>query len=267
VISSAAQANQLDDLINTSAALVGQIDRGVKFTGTAIGFANSGTGLSDGSLSSTAHISDLQLQAYNQALTNLGSYQPYGSVETRLQDAATNELDLMDQAVETFTAVVADMVTVVEVSEMASTATSPADQEALQEYVVTNSEALQITQQDVDTYNQSLDDIETHANTASAFIAVAANSDALDFLQTGLETANTTADNSSLQYDAAQQWVYMGYDTTNSASAVFLNGQDAFGINLYATEADILTIGAQSEYYLNGPTSDSYRCFMTEENC
>jgi len=60
--------------------------------------------------------------------------------------------------------------------------------------------------------------------------------------------------------------VAMGYNTTRNLTAVYLNGQN-FGLDLYATEADILALGSESEYYLTGPTAQSYDCFMNETNC
>lgn len=265
-INSAAHSNELDDLINASGAIVNQIDRGIMMTGAAMSYAHSGTGLSDGTMSGTAHISTEQLTAYNNALQGMKTYLPYGSVQTELENQAAQELDLMEDAIDTFTEVVVDMITVVQVSEMAEEAASPADEAALQDFVVANTEVLTISQEEVDTYNQSLDDIETHANNASAFLAVAGNEEAVEFMQQGVENANTTADQANIFYDANAQWVAMGYPTTRNLTAVYLNGQN-FGIDLYVTEADILAVGSDSEFYLTGPTYQGYKCFMTQEDC
>ena len=264
-ISSAAHSNELDNLINASNALVDQIDRGIILTGAAMGYSYTGTGLSDGTLSSTAHISTEQLDAYNNALTGMSTYLPYGSVQDVLNEKAAQELDLMDAAIDTFTEVVVDMVQVVQVAEMAEEASSPDEEAAVQDFVTANTEVLTIDQQEVDTYNQSLDDIETHANNASAFIAVAENSAAVDFLQQGAENNNTTAEQATVTYSANQQWVSMRWASTNNATAVFLNGNDNFGIDLYVSEADVLAIGSDSDYYLTGPTANGFNCFMYEE--
>lgn len=264
-ISSAAHSNELDNLIDASSALVDQIDRGIILTGAAMEYSYTGTGLSDGTLSSSAHISTEQLDAYNNALSGMSTYLPYGSVQDVLNERATQELDLMDAAVDTFTEVVVDMVQVVQVAEMAEEASSPDEEAAVQDFVVANAEVLTIDQQEVDTYNQSLDDIETHANNASAFIAVAENSAAVDFLQQGAENNNTTAEQATVTYSANQQWVSMRWASTNNATAVFLNGNDSFGIDIYVSEADVLTLGSDSGYYLTGPTANGYNCFMNGE--
>jgi predicted GNAT family acetyltransferase len=229
-------------------------------------YASTGTGLSDGTMSGTAHISTEQLEAYNSALMGMSTYLPYGSVQVELENLAAQELELMDGAIDTFTEVVIDMVQVVEVAEMAEEASTPAEESAVQEFVATNSEVLTIDQEEVDTYNQSLDDIEIHANNASAFLAVAGNGEAVAFLDQGVENANTTADQTNIFYNANSQWIAMGYPTTRNLTAVYLNGQN-FGLDLYVTEADILSVGSESDFYLTGPTALGYKCFMTQEDC
>lgn len=266
VLSSVAQSSELDNLINTSNAIVDQIDRGIKLVGAAQEFAYTGSGLSDGTLSGTAHISSEQLQAYNDALANMSNYKPYGDLQTVLEEKAYVELDLMDEAVGTFTEVVVDMIAVQEVAEVAESAASPQEEAEVQNFVAENQEVLTITQEEVDTYNQSLDDIETHANTASAFLAVASNKEAVQFLEQGIENANTTAEQTNIFYNANQQWVAMGYNTTRNLTAVYLNGQN-FNLDMYVSEADVLLVGAESEYYLTGPTAQSYDCFMYGSDC
>lgn len=264
VLSSVAQSSELDNLINTSNAIVDQIDRGIMLVGAAQEFAYTGSGLSDGTLSSTAHISSEQLQAYNNALASMSNYQAYGDLQTVLEEKAYTELDMMDEAIGVFTEVVVDMIAVQEVAEVSESAASPQEEMEVQTFVAENQEVLTITQEEVETYNQSIDDIETHANTASAFLAVASNKEAVEFLEQGIENANTTAEQTNIFYDSNAQWVAMGYNTTRNLTAVYLNGQN-FDLNLYVSEADVLLVGAESEYYLTGPTAQSYDCFMNSD--
>jgi|TARA_R100000482_G_C5105447_1_gene137744 hypothetical protein len=265
-LSSAAASSELDNLLDTSTAIVNQIDMGITLVGAAQEYAHHGDALSDGTVSSTAHISTEQLDAYNNALNNFAvNYQPYGNLQAVLETKATDELDLMNNAVDTFTEVVVEMVQVVEVAEKVEEAVTPQQEAEVQEFVSTNQEVLTISQEQVDTYNQSVDDIETHANNASAYLAVANSEDAVTFFEQGIENANTTAEQTSIMYDANQQWVTMGYNTTRNLTAVFLNGNDDIGLNLYISEADILAAGSESEFYLTGPTAQGYKCFMTGE--
>ena len=266
-ICSAATSSELDTLINSSSAIVDQIDKGIRLVGAAQEYSYQGAGMSNGQLSQTAHISSEQLQAYNNALAGMQSYQSYGSVQNVLENRASEELVLMNDAVDTFTEVVVDMIQVVEVTEMAETAASPAEEAEVQEFVAQNQEMLTITQEEVDTYNQSVDDIETHANNASAFIAVAANTEAVGFLEQGAENNNTTAEEATLTYNASYQWVQMSWAGTNNASAVYLNGNDNFGLDLYKTEAEVLLSGSESEFYLTSPIGQGYNCYMYGEDC
>ena len=265
-LSSVAASSELDNLLNTSTAIVNQIDTGIALVGAAQEYAHYGEALSDGTVSSTAHISTEQLDAYNNALSSFATnYQPYGDLQAVLETKAATELDLMNDAVDTFTEVVVDMIQVVEVAERVEEASTPQQEEEVQEFVIQNQEVLTISQDDVDTYNQSVDDIETHANNASAYLAVANSEDAVTFFEQGIENANTTAEQTSIMYDANQQWVTMGYNTTRNLSAVFLNGVDDIGLDLYVTDVDILAVGTESEYYLTGPTAQGYKCFMNGE--
>ena len=262
-ICSVAQSNELDNLIDASSDILNQINTGVLLVGAASEYAYSGSGLSDGTLSSTAHISTEQLDAYNNALSNFAvNYKPFGDVQTVLEDKAAVELEMMDEAIGVFTEVVVDMISVQEVATKSAEASSPQEEAEVQEFVVQNQEMLTISQDDVDTYNQSIDDIETHANNASAYIAVASNKEAVEFFEQGVENANTTAEQTTVFYDANQQWVAMGYNTTRNLTAVYLNGQN-FNLDMYVSEADVLLAGSESEFYLSSPLANN--CYIYGE--
>ena len=265
--SSVAQASELDDLIASSAAIVDQINTGILMTGAAMGYSHTGTGISEGQLAGTAYITTEQVNAYNQALSGMVNYLPYGSAQEYLEDQADAELELMEAAIDDFTAVVVDMLAVQEVAELASEAATPDEEAAVQEYVTNNTDALTIDQADADIYNSSLDSIEGHANAAGAFLGVAANSDAVAFMDQGAMDNNTRVETNTLSYSASTQAVSLAWTTGNPATSVYVNGSDAFNINLYVSHQDILTSGATSELYLTGPTYLGYECFMTQLNC
>ncbi len=266
VLSSVAHSDEYDALLESSQAIVDQITQGVLLVGAATEYSYQGDALSSGNLSDTAHISSEQLQAYNDALYGMNTYLPYGELQEVLEGKAVAELELMDNAIETFTEVVVDMIAVQQVAEIASEAQTPQEEAEVQEFVTANVEVLTIDQEEVDTYNQAVDDIETHANNASAFLAVAGNEQAVEFLEQGIENANTTAEQTNIFYDANAQWVAMGYNTTRNLTAVYLNGQN-FGLDLYATEADVLAAGSESEFFQTSPVALGYECFMNQTEC
>lgn len=263
--STAVQSSELNNLIDASNNIVNQLDAGIRMVGTAQEYSYNGTGLSDGNLHQEVQISTEQLQAYNDALLGMQTYLPYGSIQDVLNEKANTELALMNDAIDVFTEVVIDMSTVVQVSEMAESAATPSEQEQVQTYVTENQEALQISQADVDTYNQSVADIENHANAASAYIAVSNNDAAVQFLQQGAENNNTTAEQATVSYNKNNQWVIASWAQTNNATAVYLNGNDSFGLDMYMSDVDILAAGSETQFYLTSPVAQGYDCFMYGE--
>jgi len=265
LLSSAVQTSELDDLIVTSGAIVSQIDRGILITGAALGYAYTGTGLSSGQLSGTAYISEEQVTAYGNALNGMVAYLPYGSAQDYLDEQAQDQLAELENAIDEFTDVVVDLLSVVEVNEMAKAADNPDDQAAVQEYVAAND--MSISQEDADAYNQSLEAIETTANTAAAYIAVSSNPEAVAYLNQAAQDDNTRIEQNTLSYSASNQAVTIAWASGSAASSIYLNGTGDFGIDIYMSDAVILEAGAQSELYLTGPTYLGYICFTTGLEC
>jgi len=210
--------------------------------------------VSEEGISQQAMIDAVEVTSYNQALAGMAAFSPYGDAQTFLEDKADQEIVLMNQAVDTFTEAVVAISTVIEVADMAENAQTPNEQENVQVYVEQNYEALQLDQTDVDTYNQSLDSIETHANNAGAYIGVSQNKEATQFLQDGAASNNSTFFDASLSYDRGQQWVKVGWLSGN-ATAVFINGTGAFNLDLYVSEEDVFFAGENSEFYFSSPAN------------
>jgi len=261
-ISTAAQSSEHKNLLNSSGDIVGQIDRAIKLAGAGMEYAHQGVGISDGTLSSTAHISTEMLDAYNTALSNYASsYSPHGDIRQVLEQKAEEHLNIMHDSVDQFTEVVVSMSTAIQVNEKVAEAVTPNDKAKVQEFVQANQDMLVITEQQTEEFNQATDDIETNANAAAVYLAVAA-SDAATYLQDSIEDNNTTADDVNIFYDANEQWVSMGYNTTRNLTVVMLAGNNDFGLDLYASEAEILALGAESEFYHTSPIAQGYDCFF-----
>tara|TARA_R110000764_G_scaffold9240_3_gene29843 strand:- start:4605 stop:5462 length:858 start_codon:yes stop_codon:yes gene_type:complete len=263
--SSVVQSSELDDLIATSSAIVDQINKGIMFVGGAHQAAQTGMGISSGQLSGNYYISDEQVSAYNSSLTGMVNYMPYGSAEDYLNEQAQSELDAMEDAIEDFTTVVVAMLSVQEVAERAEAAETPDDQAEVQDYVAQND--MSVSQDDADTYNQSLDDIENHANAAGAFLAVAGNPEAVSFLNQGAMDNNTRVEANALTYSSSNQAVELAWASSNTVSSVYLNGQGSYGLDIYASEADILNTGYESQFYNTGPTALGFNCFVYQTDC
>ena len=235
------------------------------FVGGSINAAQTGMGISSGQLSGNYYISDEQVANYNAALTGMVNYMPYGSAEDYANQQAQNEIEQMEAAIEDFTTVVVDMLSVQEVAERAEAAETPDDQAEVQNYVAQND--LSVSQDDADTYNQSLDDIENHANAAGAFLAVAGNPEAVSFLNQGAMDNNTRVEANALTYSSSNQAVELAWASSNTVSSVYLNGQGSYGLDIYASEADILNTGYESQFYNTGPTALGFNCFVYQTDC
>ena len=264
-ICSGVQSSELDTLIATSSAIVNQINSGIMFVGGSINASQTGMGISSGQLSGNYYISEEQVANYNEALTGMVTYMPYGSAEDYANQQAENEIEQMEAAIEDFTTVVVDMLSVQEVAERAEAAETPDDQAVVQDYVAQND--LSVSQDDADTYNQSLDDIENHANAAGAFLAVAGNPEAVAFLMEGAMANNTRVEDNALTYSSANQAVELAWANSDTVSSIYLNGQGDYGLDIYATEATILNTGYESMFYNSGPTALGFNCFMYQTDC
>ena len=265
LLCSGVQSSELDTLIETSSAIVDQIDKGIMFVGGSIHASQTGMGISSGQLSGNYYISSEQVTAYNSALSGMVNYLPYGSAEDYLNEQAQSELDAMEDAIEEFTTVVVDMLEVQEVAERSESAETPDDQAEVQDYIAQND--MSVSQEDADTYNQSLDDIEEHANAAGAFLAVAGNPEAVAFLDQGAMDNNTRVENNTLTYSSTNQAVELAWASSETVSSVYLNGQGNYGLDIYATETEILNTGYESLFYNTGPTALGFNCFMYQIDC
>ena len=264
-ICSGVQSSELDTLIATSSAIVNQINSGIMFVGGSINAAQTGMGISSGQLSGNYYISEEQVANYNVALTGMVNYMPYGSAEDYANQQAENEIEQMEASIADFTAVVVDLLSVQEVAERAEAAETPDDQAEVQDYVAQND--LSVSQDDADTYNQSLDDIENHANAAGAFLAVAGNPEAISFLNAGAKENNTRIEDNALTYSSANQAVELAWASSDTVSSIYLNGQGDYGLDIYATEATILNTGYESMFYNSSPTALGFNCFMYQTDC
>ena len=115
---------------------------------------------------------------------------------------------------------------------------------------------------------QYLDDIETYAQQAAAYIGLANDPNATAFFDQGAENADASfVTDASTSYDNNNNMVVVMWSTSNSGSGVYIDGTGGLGIDLFTTETDILNAGANSLFYTTSPTYLGYDCFFNETNC
>jgi len=265
-----APANELDNLVNASSTIASKLDLGIQYVGAATVMSATNVGIAEFGVQTEAHISSAETEAYNSALQGMASFTAYTASEF-LNDQGQIEIGLLNDAVDTFAEITVDLATVVQVSDMAVEAQETQDiqkQEDLQDFVSSNEQMLTISAEDIQVYNESLDDVASHAANAAAYIAVASDEAASAWLQEGADNAGvrfTDAAN-NLSFAHQSKAVLLDFSAQNSSGyAVFVNGSDQFGIDLMLTRTEVLFNGADSDFYLNGPTQK--KCFFSGTDC
>jgi len=266
-----APASELDDLVNSSNAIVGQLDKGIQYVGAATMMTSGTYGIAPLNAQQSAHLSEEQRTAYNQALSNMSNFTAYTASEF-FTDQGELEIDAMNDAIDVFTEVVVDLSTVVTVNEMAVEAAETDNvqqQEDLQDFVAVNEMSLEISAEDVESYNTSLDDVAEHAANAAAYLTVANHEGASQFMQNGADEAGQRFSDAgdNVSFNHASGMVLLEWFDQGLGYGVFVNGQDAFAIDVFLSDSDVLSVGSNSSYYLTGPTAQSSDCYFGTEEC
>ena len=264
-----APANELDNLVNTSSTIASKLDLGIQYVGAATVMGPTSIGIAEFGVQTDAHISSQEATAYNNALEGIANFTAYTAAEF-LNDQGQIEIGLLNDAVDTFAEITVELATVVQVSDMAVEAQQTDDvqkQEDLQDFVSSNEQMLTIAPEDIEVYNDSLDDVATHAANAAAYLAVASDEGATAWLQEGADNAGVrfTDAAENLSFVHQSRAVLLDFSAQNQGYAVWVDGTDAFGIDLMLTRTEVLFNGSNSDFYMNGPTQN--KCFFSGTEC
>lgn len=264
-----APANELDNLVNASSTIAGKLDLGIQYVGAATVMGPTSIGIAEFNVQTDAYISSEEATAYNSALQGMANFTAYTAAEF-LNDQGQIEIGLLNDAVDTFAEITVDLATVVQVSDMAVEAQQTDDvqqQEELQDFVSSNEQMLTISAEDIEVYNDSLDDVASHAANAAAYLAVASDEGATAWLQEGADNAGVrfTDAAENLSFVHQSRAVLLDFSAQNQGYAVWVDGTDAFGIDLMLTRSEVLFNGSNSDFYMNGPTQND--CFFSGTDC
>ncbi len=263
------QADAIDDLVTDSRSVLDSLDYGIRATGGLMALSVNGqvapNGIVHGGL-----ITENQVNAYNNALSVVAGSTFYDA-ELYLLDQGDIAIENMNDAVDTFVETATEISTIMEIAEMAEAAQddgTPEQKQLVAEYTELNEASLTLSQETVTEYNESLDDIETYAQQAAAYIGLANDPNATAFFDQGAENADASfVTDASTSYDNNNNMVVVMWSTSNSGSGVYIDGTGGLGIDLFTTETDILNAGANSLFYTTSPTYLGYDCFFNETNC
>lgn len=249
IVSAQAHSNEIDNLVNASQSIRDSFKYGIQAVGGMHSYASQGkiapTGTTEG-----GKISYNQSDAYNQALAAVQNavytYNP--GAQEYFDNQADQAMNEVNTAIDTFVEASQAVIEVVVVNQMAQDAQEAGDERgamALQEYIEANDVVL--ADAEVDFYNESLENVESAAQVAAAYFAVAndeelvaaADEMAYDIRVTYQEAATSF-------FDAATQAVWVSFDGGTTIQGLALGGY-------FVTVEAIIVEGEQTDFFRTSP--------------
>ena len=173
-IPSAAAADQtISQLEATARAIQNQLNLSNVLSVGAMHFATNGKAIDANGLDS-AQITQQMMNDYNAAIDAVINSN-YASAVDVFMDAHNAAMVNLNASVNQLVSATVVLSSVTAIADMAANADTTQEQVALQN-VLTNDPGLQVTQIEVDNFNQSLDAVGSYAREAGAFLAAANNS-------------------------------------------------------------------------------------------
>lgn len=258
IVSAPLSASELDNLITTSQDIRNSFTYGIQAVGGMSNYAGLG-GIANTGVTDPALISKAQQDAYNNAVLQFQStnYTWDPDADTYFQDQSQQAMSNLSASIDAFVDAAVAIVEVTTVGTMAEQAASaPDEREAieLQEYIDANDVLLD--DQEVGGYNEALQVVETAAQTAAAYMAVA-NDPAL------IQSANDSAYAMNVTY---QESTATFFDAATGILTVEWAGeaqQVALDMNsYYKLDTEILQEGANSMFYHTSPEGG---CWFIED--
>ena len=247
LVSVPAYANEISTLITTSQSIRDSFKYGIQAVGGAQSYASQGKIVESGTVD-PGLISYAQSSAYNNALAavqnTVYTYDP--GAQEYLDQQADLAMSEVNMAVDTFVQAAQAVIEVAVVNEMAQDAQNAPDAResmALQEYIETNNVVLEDAE--VDFYNDSLKGVETAAQIAGAYMAVANDAEMV-------ATANQTA------YDMKATYAEVSNSYFDSTSGQLFIDFATFGVtfaldNYFKSSIDVITQGSETEFFRTSP--------------
>ena len=251
LVSVTAQANEIDDLISTSGSIKQTFDLGVRTVAGQIDYAQIGGITSD--MASNAYVSYDQADAYNQSLSAVSQMNTTMTAQEYFDTQSQQAMDDLGLAVDNYVSASTQLVMAVQVNEMASNVQSTEQAVEVQTYISNND--LNITTEQVDTYNDALDMVQSSAQTAASFMAIASDVQLV-------ESAQAQADELGQSFAFAETAYYSQGNFTIDLSA----GGVSLDVSGYIkTAEDVLAMGGESTFYRTSPTGSE--CFFDQQTC
>lgn len=254
LVSAPAYSNEVDNLVTTSQSIRDSFKYGIQAVGGLHSFAGQGKIGNTGTVQG-GKIDYSQSEAYNQALAAVQNtnytYDPGAQEYFNEQvDVAMNEVNM---AVDTFVEASQAVIEVVVVNEMAQDAQNAGDEReaiALQEYIEANDVIL--ADAEVDMYNEALDSVESAAQVAAAYMAVANDENLVaEADQMAYDMRVTYAEAATSFFDIETQGVWVSFNGGDTVQGLMLSGY-------FVTVESIIEEGQQTEFFRSSPEGDCW---------
>ena len=233
-----AKAEQtISDLVEASNQIVTIVEDGIKAV-SGMGYYAGVGGITPDGFSDSYKITDQQVQDYNNAIQGVKDAVYYNA--TKLFEEKHDEaMDNLSGAVDTFVVATQQLAEISTVNEMAAEATTVEQQLEVQQFVQTND--VELTQAKVEAYNSSLDDVETYAQQAAAFLQASKNTYITDATDNEAQAYNNNSYAATVEYTAANDYLKVTWQSGYS------HGYVGFFNNDFKTASEIMGMG-QSIY-------------------
>lgn len=249
LVSAPAYSNEIDDLVNASQSIRDTFKYGIKTVGGLQAYAPLG-GIAPTGTVDQGKISYNQSKAYNDALAAVqnATYTYDPGAQEYFDNQAQQAMNEVNAAVDAYVQAAQVVIEVATVNEMAQDAQEAGDERgamALQEYIEANDVVL--SDAEVDFYNESLDNVESAAQTAAAYFAVANDE---ELVATADEMAYdirvTYAEAATSFFDVATSAVWVSFDGGETIQGLALGGY-------FVTVESVLIEGEDTEFFRSSP--------------
>ena len=249
IVSAPAHSNEIDNLVNASQSIRDSFKYGIQAVGGMQSYSVQGKIAPTGTVQG-GKISYDQSDAYNQALTavqnTVYTYDP--GAQEYFNNQADQAMNEVNTAVDAFVEASQAVIEVVVVNQMAEDAQNAGDERgamALQEYIEANDVVL--ADAEVDFYNESLDNVESAAQVAAAYFAVANDEDLISSADDMAYDVRVTYQEAATSFfDVATQAVWVSFDGGTTIQALGLEGY-------FVTVESIIEEGQQTEFFRTSP--------------
>lgn len=233
-----AKAEQtITDLVNASNQIVTIVEDAKKAV-AGIGYYAGVGGITPDGFTDSYKITEQQVLDYNNALQGVKDAVYYNAAQL-FEEKHDEAMDNFSGAVDTFVVATQQLAEVAAVSEMATEATTVEQQLEVQQFVQSND--VELTQEKVTAYNNSLDDVETYAQSAAAFLQASKNTYITDSTDNEAQAYNNNSYAATVEYNAANDFLQVTWQSGHSHGYVGFFNSD------FKTAEDIMGMG-QSIY-------------------